>query len=223
MLDQSGFNNKFQILIPSGVMYMKKWITFCRNQKVKTDKDLLSSSIWYSGQISPDNLFYETWFKKGIRIVADLLNSDGAIFATDELKTMYKFNLNILHYFRIKHLITKFIDSKNGFSKVKLERPHVPFHINVVLNPEKRSKQLYTILSCDGFEQPNNEKKWSLELNTQLNSEFWTTSYKICFKAVLDNSYVWFQYRNLHRILGTKDHLHKLNLSESFTCGICGQ
>ena len=45
----------------------------------------------------------------------------------------------------------------------------------------------------------------------------------ICFKAVLDNSYIWFQYRTLHRILGTQDHLYKLNLSESFTCGICGQ
>ena len=43
------------------------------------------------------------------------------------------------------------------------------------------------------------------------------------FKAVLDNSFMWFQYKTLHRILGTKDHLHKLNLSESFTCGICGQ
>ena len=43
------------------------------------------------------------------------------------------------------------------------------------------------------------------------------------FGEVLDNLYIWFQYRTLHRILGTKDHLHKLNLSESFTCGICGQ
>ena len=131
--------------------------------------------------------------------------------------------MNILHYYRIKHLITKFIERKNDFSKVKLERPHVPFHINVLLNPKKGSKQFYTILCCDDFERPNNEKKWPLELNVQLHSEFWRTSYKICFKAVLDNSYIWFQYRTLHRILGTQDHSHKLNLSESFTCGICGQ
>ena len=32
-----------------------------------------------------------------------------------------------------------------------------------------------------------------------------------------------YQYRTLHRILGTKDHLHKLNFSESYTCLICGQ
>ena len=37
------------------------------------------------------------------------------------------------------------------------------------------------------------------------------------------NLYIWFQYRTLLRILRIKDHLNKLNLSESFTCGICSQ
>ena len=108
-------------------------------------------------------------------------------------------------------------------SKEKLERPHVPFHINVLLNFEKGSKDFYSVLSYCDYEHPNNENKWSLVLNTRLHNDFWKIAYKICFKTILDNSYIWFQYRILHWILETKYYLHKLKLSESFLCGICGQ
>ena len=50
--------------------------------------------------------------------MSDLLNSDGTIFGPDELKIKYKLNLNILHYYRIKHLITKFIERKMFFLKL---------------------------------------------------------------------------------------------------------
>ena len=56
-------------------------------------------------------------------------------------------------------------------------------------------------------------------LNTRLHNDFWKIAYKICFKTILDHSYIWFQYRILHRIPGTKYYLYKLKLSESFLCG----
>ena len=66
-------------------------------------------------------------------------------------------------------------------SKEKLERPHVPFHINVLLNFEKGSKDFYSVLSYYHYEHPNNENKWSLVLNTRLHNDFWKIAYKICF------------------------------------------
>ena len=75
------FQQQLPNLNPFWSYVFEKWITFCRNQKFNTEKDLLSSSIWYNSQISPDDLFYGTWFKKDIMIVADLLNSDGTSFA----------------------------------------------------------------------------------------------------------------------------------------------
>ena len=37
--------------------------------------------------------------------------------------------------------------------------------------------------------------------------EKWTLLYKICFKCIEDNEYVWFQYHILFKILGTKEYL----------------
>ena len=201
----------------------ENWILFCRNQTVKSGKDLLSSSLWCNRQISSDNIFYVNWFKKGITVLADLLNSSGNFLDPGELKIKYNLKFNILNYYTVKHLVTQFMKNNRLLLKEKLERPHVPFHINVLLNFEKGSKNFYSGLSYYGYENPNNENKWSLVLNTQLHNDFWKIAYKICFKTILDNSYIWFQYRILHRILGTKYYLYKLKLSESFLCGICGQ
>ena len=47
--------------------------------------------------------------------------------------------------------------------------------------------------------------------------------YKSCFYSVLDNDYVWFQYRILHRILGVQDFLFKIKISKTDKCRLCGE
>ena len=59
------FQQQLPNLNPFWCNVFENWITFCRNQKVKTGKDLLSSSICYNRHISPESVFYGTWFKKG--------------------------------------------------------------------------------------------------------------------------------------------------------------
>ena len=49
----------------------------------------------------------------------------------------------------------------------------------------------------------------------------WACAYKICFKSISDNDFIWFQYRVLFRILGTKYRLKKFNLSQSDVCSLC--
>ena len=46
-------------------------------------------------------------------------------------------------------------------------------------------------------------------------------AYKICFCSIEDNNIIWFQYRILNRILGTKSHLHKLKITDNPICGFC--
>ena len=48
--------------------------------------------------------------------------------------------------------------------------------------------------------------------------ERWESIYKICFYSVLDNNLIWFQYRVLFKILGTKDYLKKLKLNMNSQC-----
>ena len=53
--------------------------------------------------------------------------------------------------------------------------------------------------------------------------ERWESIYKICFYSVLDNDLIWFQYRVLFKILGTKDYLKKLKLNMNSQCLFCKQ
>ena len=43
------------------------------------------------------------------------------------------------------------------------------------------------------------------------------------FKTIYDNSVIWFQYRIIFGILGTKDYLFKMKIVDSNQCRLCGQ
>ena len=45
--------------------------------------------------------------------------------------------------------------------------------------------------------------------------------FKLCFRASFDPYHKWFQYRILHRILGTQQFLYKIGLSKSPKCLSC--
>ena len=63
--------------------------------------------------------------------------------------------------------------------------------------------------------------KWSDDLKLNLNANTWDQIFTICFKIVTNNSLVWFQYKILHRILGTQKLLHQMGKSESDLCLSC--
>ena len=66
-----------------------------------------------------------------------------------------------------------------------------------------------------------NELKWCLELDIVQNNDFWKQVYKICFFAINDNEYIWFQYRILYRILGVNELLVKMENAENDKCRLC--
>ena len=45
--------------------------------------------------------------------------------------------------------------------------------------------------------------------------------YRLCFKLLKRNDLIWFQYRILQRILGTKAYLFKINKSQDSYCNFC--
>ena len=49
----------------------------------------------------------------------------------------------------------------------------------------------------------------------------WIQVYKNCFKTIHDNEIKWFQYRILHRILGTNEYLFKLKYTNNNICVFC--
>ena len=49
----------------------------------------------------------------------------------------------------------------------------------------------------------------------------WRQLFRICFKTIQDPYFKWFQYRIMHRILGTQIILHKMGVADSNKCLLC--
>ena len=63
--------------------------------------------------------------------------------------------------------------------------------------------------------------KWHEDLQIFFNDQTWQHFFNIWFKTVSDPYLKWFQYRILHRILGTQKHLHRMEISQSSKCLLC--
>ena len=142
----------------------------------------------------------------------------------EQITQTYNFNVNILEYFRLKSLIKKFISKYSSGGTFDAPRPHVPFHMQTVLQSQGRSKVFYNHLIKENNEATRKcEVKWEGKFNLALNDKIWHTIYRICFKTIYDNSVIWFQYKIIFGILGTKDYLFKMKIVDSNQCRLCGQ
>ena len=103
------------------------------------------------------------------------------------------------------------------------DRPNIPFHMHIYTKPLKGGRYLYHILNdCTG-DPSDCEQNWYQKLNRDHDINFWKQIYKINFFTIYDNSFIWFQYRIIRRILGTQEFLHKIKQSDSDICRLCGQ
>ena len=64
---------------------------------------------------------------------------------------------------------------------------------------------------------------WETSLKININRLMWTQIYKNCFKTIQDNELKWFQYRILHRILGTNDYLFRIRYKNNNLCSFCNK
>ena len=88
----------------------------------------------------------------------------------------------------------------------------------------KGGRYLYHILNgCNKGGPSDCKQKCCQKLNRGHDINFWKQIYKINFLTIYDNSFIWFQYRIIRRILGIQDILHKIKQCDSDICRLCGQ
>ena len=63
--------------------------------------------------------------------------------------------------------------------------------------------------------------KSNKDLTLNIDNSTWKSVFKQIFYNIQDNSLIWFQYRLIHRVLGTKDLLCKMSLEDANICRIC--
>ena len=183
------------------------------------ESNLLNIPLWYNSLISPELLFYPHWNRMGVKTPLDLIKSDGSIMSMQEIIHLYGLKTNFLEYLRVAKCLKVFI-KKYKIKNFNCIRPVFPPYLHAIINNKKGSKYFYEKLNVQYINQKL-PQKWSQELNIVLSDDEWKTIYKICFKSIKRNDFVWFQYRLLHRILGTKSYLLKINKTNSASCSFC--
>ena len=208
---------------------LKDWNVLVKIQKPKNNSEIFRNCLWYNSYISGTMPFFPDWYKKGVYLVGDIISPDGNILTIEEIKYKFNFNPNILNYYSIKVKIQDFMSRHKLSGNWTLEKPTYPFHLDVLFRSKKGCKKFYDIHNDLGTQNDNPicETMWSkLVSNENLEitlKERMESNYKICFYSVLDNNLIWFQYRVLFKILGTKDYLKKLKLNMNSQCLFCKQ
>ena len=199
---------------------LQAWVNLCDCNKISNSNQLMSSPIWYNPKITSENLYFPNWFKQGVECIGDLVSPTGMFINPKELENKFNINeQNFINIIRLEKIITKYVKSQHTEIK-ELIRPHVPCDVAIVLCNNKKTKGFYQLLGEKNIRITATEK-WEGELNLQIDPLIWKKLFKICFKTIQDNYYIWFQYRIIHRILGTRKLLHSIGKVQASECIFC--
>jgi len=100
--------------------------------------------------------------------------------------------------------------------------PFIPYPFQIYYNMNKGSKIYYQM-----FNRPSEQEiipcqtKWNRELQINLDKGNWKIIFNIVHQTKIQSNLIWFQYRILHRILGTKKLLVQMNISDDSMCSFC--
>ena len=137
-----------------------------------------------------------------------------------EIETTYNIKTNFLEYMRVHKSVKKF---KGAASKTKYG-PIYPLNalaVGTQLKGTNKFRKVLTHVNKDLNESLS--KKWDQKLNVVRTEKDWSKIFKNCFNTIQDSNLIWFQYRTIFRILGTKSLRKKMGKCASNICRFCQQ
>ena len=90
--------------------------------------DNIRNTLWYNSEILENTLFFSKWYKKGILLVADIIDSDFRILSLRDLKNKFNIHINILNYYTVRTKINSSQEKSSPMKNWNLERPVYPDH-----------------------------------------------------------------------------------------------
>ena len=185
------------------------------------DYDRLLGPLWYNPLIS-DLTVISQLYHKGIISPIDIIGSNGNLMTKENIALNFSVNVDFLTYHRTTVSLKKYLKSQVPLGQ-NFQRPYCHNHIKVLCKSQKGSRDFYNILNTNKTITRGDRcsQKWEADLNIQIDLNTWKNIHKICFFSLKDNYFIWFQYKIIYRILGTKHYLHKIQTSNTSSCGLC--
>ena len=180
----------------------------------------MQSPIFYNENINigGSHIFYNTWYKKGIRFLNDLINERSEFYTHDEFKERTGINSNTLQYHGTIKAIKVYLKEIKLNISHKMNSPFIPSHILPFIKQAKGSKIMYDILN-QNKDIPTGQLSWNkLYAFTQ---EDWVQIYKYPFTITKYPALLWFQVSVNHNILVTNKLLYQMKIRNDALCTFC--
>ena len=176
-------------------------------------------NIWNNENIKIGNktVHYKEWSVRNVEIINDLIDENNTFMSFQKFTNIYKVKTNFLTYQGIISSIKKYMSSLGIHDFKKQQSPLIPNILKPLLKSDKGSRDMYIILNSQ-HQNPNCENQWAKIIDPNLD---WKNIHMMSFKNTKNSKLQWFQYRIVHRILGTNKILHKMGKSESDKCTFC--
>ena len=179
--------------------------------------------LWYNQtfKIGGNSFFFKNYFDRGIQCVGDFIDQNGSLYLFDMFMQKWNVRTNCVHYNSIHSSITRVIRVYKFILPFSYEmvRPFRPQIIKVICCSKTGCRPIYDVLNVNDFHRKS-QNKWITELNLKDNFG-WKFVFDLPFYLTKDSKLQWFQFKIVHRIIGTNHLLSKMGLKDY--CSFCYQ
>ena len=199
------------------------WQTILERKIPNDTNDVYNSSLWYNTKITVGrrSVAYKNYIDKGILLIKDVLDEQGNLMSYDEFRQKYVINTNFLEYNSLLRAIKSYMHKYDNQETliIDLQKPSLPDSAKLLLSNRKGSKAIYNVINKTNC-IPIAQSKYEI-MGLVTNTQVWNKYYILPFKCSKSTDIQWFQYRILHRILGTNYLLYKIKYISSDKCTFC--
>ena len=156
-------------------------------------------------------------------MIWDIVHQNLKMMSSKEIEVKFVFHIrNFLEYFQVSSIVHRYI---NDYKHLTIqsnghERPFVPHHISLFFQCQQGCRNIYNKVKTKEVEC-RYRAKWNNDLDIHIDNKIWRGVFYLIFNVEQDNNLIWFQYKLIHRILGTNSQLYKMSIEKSDKCRFC--
>lgn len=175
--------------------------------------------IWNNSLIRIDNttIYDRRFHLAGVTYVKDLLNEEGSFF--NYVQFIRKYNIPSFPFTRLTGIISAIPRDWKRSMQETVDRSSEDSVIDRLSSITSVSRLIYPRLIRHISLPPRACVKWNASFT--LTEDYWAVIFKMPFIALSDTKIQYFQFRFLHRVLGTNKLLYYMNKVESPLCNFC--
>ena len=188
------------------------WSEISYERNVNSLDHFLSLPLWHNSLTRIDNkpVFYQSWYSKGIRNVADLLKDRNVFLSFHELK----------HRFDVKAIFLTLLGLQSSLQLLREKCQGnqcagvCESFLERLFKTKKANKVVYNykkLVSMKQVKPTQSQEKWIADCKLQRDDLIdWTAVYLSRFKCTKVTKLIIFQFKLLHRRLATNSFLKKI-------------